>query len=350
MDPILVVVIVTIAVALAFDFTNGFHDAANAIATCVSTNAMKPKAALLMAAGMNILGAMLGTGVASTIGEGIIDISHYTEATSHDVRLYGLTIILSALLGAIVWNLITWWFGLPSSSSHALIGALAGAGLASSTVVYWSGIVSHVIIPMVVSPLIGFFVAFVLMKLVLLLFANAPYHQTMSRFRFLQRFSAAAMALGHGLQDAQKTMGVIVMVLLAAGYHTPQPDGGALVIPLWVKLAAASAISLGTYFGGGRIMRTLGTKVIAVTPAHGFVAETTSATVLYLAAYVFHAPISTTQSVSAAIMGVGATKRLSAVRWGVAGNIAVAWVLTLPAAAGVAAVCFYILHALIPSM
>ncbi|MBD3689442.1 inorganic phosphate transporter [Nanchangia anserum] len=350
MDVIFVVVAVTIAIALIFDFTNGFHDAANAIATCVSTNALKPRAALIMAAVMNILGAMMGTGVASTIGEGIIDISHYTEAPAEEIRLLGLTIILSALLGAITWNIITWWFGLPSSSSHALIGGLAGAGLASSTHVYWSGIVGHVIVPMVVSPLVGFVVAFLLMKSVLFLLARAPYHATMSRFRMMQRVSAALMALGHGLQDAQKTMGVIVMALLAAGYHAPHAQTGELTIPLWVKLAAAGAISIGTYFGGGRIMRTLGTKVIAVTPAHGFIAETTSASVLYLAAYVFHAPISTTQSVSAAIMGVGATKRLSAVRWGVAGNIAVAWVLTLPAAAIVGAVFFWILRFVIPGL
>lgn len=350
MDAILVVVVVTIAIALIFDFTNGFHDAANAIATCVSTNAMKPRAALLMAAVMNILGAMMGTGVASTIGEGIIDITHYTEAPSDEMRMYGLMIILAALLGAITWNIITWWFGLPSSSSHALIGGLAGAGLMSATVVHWWGIVGHVIIPMVVSPLVGFAIAFIVMKLVLVVFANAPYHQTMSRFRFMQRFSAAMMALGHGLQDAQKTMGVIVMALLAAGYHAPHPVNGDLVIPFWVKLAAAGAISIGTYFGGGRIMRTLGTKVIAVTPAHGFVAEATSASVLYLAAYVFHAPISTTQSVSAAIMGVGATKRLSAVRWGVAGNIAVAWVLTLPMAALVSAGFFWVLSWIVPAL
>lgn len=348
MDLILVLVVATIAIALIFDFTNGFHDAANAIATCVSTRALKPRTALLMAAIANLAGAMLGTGVASTIGEGIIDISHFATAPVEELRLHGLIIILASLLGAIVWNIITWWFGLPSSSSHALIGGLAGAGVASATTVYWSGIVSHVIIPMVVSPLVGFSLAFLLMKLVLTLLKNAPYHSTMSRFRFMQRFSAFLMALGHGLQDAQKTMGVIVMTLLAAGYHTPHPTSGALEIPLWVKIAAASAISIGTYFGGGRIMRTLGSKVIAVTPAHGFVAEATSASVLYLAAYVFHAPISTTQSVSAAIMGVGATKRLSAVRWGIAGNMLIAWVLTLPAAGLVSAGIWFLLHSFLP--
>lgn len=349
MDLIFVLAAATILVALLFDFTNGFHDAANAIATCVSTNAMKPRAALIMAAVMNVVGAMLGTGVASTIGEGIINIQEFTMAPDETLRLHGVVIILSALLGAIVWNIITWWLGLPSSSSHALIGGLAGAGLASSTQVFWSGIVSHVIIPMVVSPIVGFTVAFIVMKGVLWLFANAAYHSTMSRFRYMQRFSAALMALGHGLQDAQKTMGVIVMTLLAAGYHSPSAASGHLEIPLWVKLAAAGAISVGTYFGGGRIMRTLGTKVIDVSPAHGFVAESTSALVLYSAAYLFHAPISTTQSVSAAIMGVGATRRLSAVRWGVAGNIATAWVLTLPAAALVSAAIWFLLHLMVPA-
>lgn len=348
MELVLILVILVICISLIFDFTNGFHDAANAIASCVSTGALKPRAALIMAGVMNLIGAMLGTGVASTIGKGIIDVSGFTESVDENMRIHGLIIILSALIGAISWNIITWWFGLPSSSSHALIGGLAGAGIASSTTVLWFGIVTHVVLPMIISPLVGFFIAFGVMKFVLWLLTSAPYHSTMNRMRFMQRFSAGAMALGHGLQDAQKTMGIIVMALMAAGYHEGANADGDLIIPFWVKVAAALAISLGTYFGGGRIMRTLGTKIIDLTPAHGFIAESVSATVLYLAAYVFKAPISTTQSVSAAIMGVGATRRLSAVRWGVAGNIATAWVLTLPAAGVMAAGAYLLLHLLLP--
>ena len=324
-------VVVVVAFALGFDYTNGFHDAANAIATSVSTRALTPRAALIMAACFNLLGAMLGTEVAQTIGSGIIDI---TEASTPHL---GLVMVLSAVVGAITWNLITWWFGMPSSSSHALIGALTGVGVASGITVHWEIILSKVVIPMVVSPIVGFSLAFALMVLLLWVFRHANPHKVTRRFRISQVASAAAMALGHGLQDAQKTMGVIVLALVAGGLHTGSS------IPLWVKLSAASAISLGTYAGGWRIMRTLGRKVIQLDPARGFVAETVAASVLYITAFVFHAPISTTQTITSAIMGVGATKRASAVRWGVAGNIAIAWVLTIPAAAFAAAVMYYLL-------
>ena len=325
----LVLVLLVIVIALTFDYTNGFHDAANAIATSVSTRALTPRAALLMAAVMNLVGALLGTGVAETIGSGIVDV---TAGSS------GLVVVLAGLLGAITWNLITWWKGLPSSSSHALIGGLMGAGLASMSTVHWSVILDKVVLPMVLSPLVGFVLAYVLMLAVLWIFRNAAPGRTQRRFRVAQTVSAAAMALGHGLQDAQKTMGVIVLALVAAGWHTGSE------IPLWVKIAAASAISLGTYSGGWRIMRTLGRKVIELDPARGFVAETVASSVLYTTAFVFHAPISTTQTITSAIMGVGATKRLSAVRWGVVGNIGMAWVLTIPAAGSVAAVLFLVLH------
>ena len=325
----LVLVLLVIVIALTFDYTNGFHDAANAIATSVSTRALTPRAALLMAAVMNLVGALLGTGVAETIGSGIVDV---TAGSS------GLVVVLAGLLGAITWNLITWWKGLPSSSSHALIGGLMGAGLASMSTVHWSVILDKVVLPMVLSPLVGFVLAYVLMLAVLWIFRNAAPGRTQRRFRVAQTVSAAAMALGHGLQDAQKTMGVIVLALVAAGWHTGSE------IPLWVKIAAASAISLGTYSGGWRIMRTLGRKVIELDPARGFVAETVASGVLYTTAFVFHAPISTTQTITSAIMGVGATKRLSAVRWGVVGNIGIAWVLTIPAAGSVAAVLFLVLH------
>lgn len=348
MDLNLVLVVVVIVIALGFDFTNGFHDAANAIATSVSTRALTPRVALLMAAAMNVVGALLGTEVAKTIGEGIIDISHYSTSTDVSLQREGLIIVLAALLGAVAWNLVTWALGLPSSSSHALIGGLVGAGLASSTTVKWSGIVDHVIIPMFASPVLGFVLGYAVMLFVMRLLATLPYHRTMRRFRVLQTISAAAMALGHGLQDAQKTMGVIVMALVAGGYGQTHnifdPATGDMSIPLWVKLGAAGAISLGTYSGGWRIMRTLGRRIIDLDPARGFVAETVSAVVLYLSAFVFHAPISTTHTITSAILGVGATKRFSAVRWGVAGNIVGAWFLTLPAAAAVSWVMFQLVH------
>jgi inorganic phosphate transporter, PiT family len=325
-------VVVVIALALGFDYTNGFHDAANAIATSVSTRALTPRVALTMAAIMNFVGAMLGTAVAETIATSIIDLQ---DASGHQA----LVVILCALIGAIGWNLITWWFGLPSSSTHALIGGLVGAGIAASLGVYWDSVYKKVVLPMIFSPLVGFTVAFLLMLGVLWALRKAAPAPTQRRFRLAQTVSASAMALGHGLQDAQKTMGVIFLALLTVGWA--DPDDG---IPLWVKVSAATAISLGTYSGGWRIMRTLGRKIIEVDPARGFVAESVSATVLYVNAFVLHAPVSTTHTVTSAIMGVGATKRASAVRWGVAKNIGIAWVLTIPAAASVAALCYFVLN------
>jgi PiT family inorganic phosphate transporter len=324
-------VVVVVAFALGFDYTNGFHDAANAIATSVSTRALTPRVALVMAAVFNLIGALLGTEVATTIGSGIIEIGG-------DAGTHGLTIVLAGLIGAIAWNLITWWFGLPSSSTHALIGGLTGAGVASATTVHWDVILNKVAIPMILSPLIGFGLAYLLMVAVLWIFRRAAPAKAQRRFRLAQTASAAAMSLGHGLQDAQKTMGVIVLALVAGGLH--EGDG----IPLWVKLSAATAISLGTYAGGWRIMRTLGRKIIELDPARGFVAETVAASVLYTTAFAFAAPVSTTHTITSAIMGVGATKRLSAVRWGVAKNIGLAWVLTIPMAALVAAIMYFVLR------
>lgn len=333
MDPIAVVVVTVVVVALGFDFTNGFHDAANAIATSVSTRALTPRVALVMAAVMNLVGALLGTGVAQTIGSGII---------TPETGMSGLVVVLAGLLGAIAWNLATWWLGLPSSSSHALIGGLTGAGLASSTVVHWDVILTKVVLPMLVSPVVGFSLAFGVMLAVIWLFRGTSYHRTTRGFRYAQTVSAAAMALGHGLQDAQKTMGVIFLALLTGGYVGADDD-----LPLWVIVAAASAISLGTWSGGWRIMRTLGRRIIHLDPARGFAAESIAATVLYTTAFVWEAPISTTHTITSAVMGVGATKRLSAVRWGVAKSIVAAWVLTFPMAGLVAAACYWISHLVI---
>lgn len=318
--------IAVIAVALLFNYTNGFHDSANAIATSVSTRALTPRAALAMAAVMNLVGAFLGEGVAKTVGEGIIDAPDGTT---------GLTIVFASLVGAIVWNLITWSFGLPSSSSHALIGGMVGAALAASSAVHWDGVIDKVVLPMVLSPIIGAVLGYFVMIAILWLCRRANPHRAKRGFRIAQTVSAAGMALGHGLQDAQKTMGIMVLALTVTGYH--HGDG----IPIWVVLSSAAVLSLGTYAGGWRIMRTLGRKIIELDPPRGFAAEATASTVLYSTAFLFNAPISTTHTITAAIMGVGSTKRLSAVRWGVAGNIVVAWVVTMPAAAVVAALAYF---------
>lgn len=325
------IVLVT-ALALGFAYTNGFHDSANAIATSISTRALTPRAALLMAAVMNLIGAFIGTGVAQTITKGLI------TAPSGKA---GLVVVGSALVGAIVWNLITWYFGLPSSSSHALIGGLVGAALISGAGVIWYGVVTKVVLPMVLSPVVGFLVGGLVMIAVLWIFRRARPARVTRGFRMAQTLSAAAMALGHGLQDTQKTIGVVVLVLLVTG-HQHGSD-----IPIWVIVTTALTMSLGTYAGGWRIMRTLGRRVIELDPPHGFAAELTASSVLYISSYVFNAPISTTHVMSAAIMGVGSTKRRSAVRWNVAGNIVVAWVLTMPAAAIVAAIIWELGHLII---
>jgi len=329
-DVTLAMVIAVVVIALVFDYTNGFHDAANAIATSVSTRALTPRVALAMAAVLNFAGALLGVGVAKTIQE-IIDFNPSPDQAAH-----GLTIVLSALVGAIIWNLITWYFGIPSSSSHALIGGIIGAGLASATTVNWDTVVEKVAIPMVLSPAIGFLGAFALMTAIMWIFRRANPHRVQRGFRLAQTVSAAGMSLGHGLQDAQKTMGVIVLALIASGHHTGND------IPLWVIFAAGTAIAAGTYSGGWRIMRTLGRRIIDLDPPKGFAAEATAATVLYGMAIGLQAPVSTTHTITSAIMGAGATKRVSAVRWGVARGIVTAWIITIPAAATMAALTYAI--------
>jgi PiT family inorganic phosphate transporter len=329
----LALVIAVVVIALGFDYTNGFHDAANAIATSISTRALTPRFALTMAAVMNFAGALLGQEVANTVSEVI------TPPSGDE----GLVVILAALLGAITWNLTTWYFGLPSSSSHALIGGLVGAALASSSFVDWSAIVDKVLIPMVLSPLVGFVLAFLLMTAIMWIFRRRNPGRVNRGFRMSQTVSAAAMALGHGLQDAQKTMGVIFLALVTTG-HANADDG----LPLWVIVSAAGAISLGTYSGGWRIMRTMGRRIIHLDPPRAFSAESTAASILYITAYVYHAPISTTQVITSGVMGAGATRGFNAVRWGVAKNIGWAWVLTFPAAGLVAAVAFGILNIFLP--
>lgn len=338
MDLTLALVIVTVAIALFFDYTNGFHDAANAIATSVSTRALTPRIALTMAAILNFVGALLGVGVAKTIKDILTGFDNM--ASNH-----ALTVVLSALVGAIVWNLITWYFGIPSSSSHALIGGLIGVGVAAGVSVDWDKVIDKVAIPMLVSPALGFSGAFLVMLTIMWVFRRANPHTVNRGFRLSQTVSAAALSLGHGLQDAQKTMGVIVLALIAGGYG---PSAGEREIPYWVIIAAATAISLGTMSGGMRIMRTMGRRIIALDPPRGFAAESTAAVVLYGMAIGLQAPVSTTHTMTSAVMGAGATKRFSAVRWGVARNIITAWIITIPAAASVGAVTYFVLHLIIP--
>ncbi|MEU9426130.1 inorganic phosphate transporter [Streptomyces sp. NPDC048342] len=318
--------VVTILVALFFTYTNGFHDSANAIATSVSTRALTPRAALAMAAVMNLAGAFLGSGVAKTVSEGLIETPKGST---------GMGILFAALVGAIVWNLVTWYFGLPSSSSHALFGGLVGAALAGGTSVLWNGVVDKVIIPMFLSPVVGLILGYLVMTAIMWLFRRTNPHKAKRGFRMAQTVSAAGMALGHGLQDAQKTMGVVVMALVISGHETYGDP-----IPAWVKVVCALMLSLGTYAGGWRIMRTLGRKIIELDPPQGFAAEATGASIMFTTAYLFKAPISTTHLITSAIMGVGATKRVNAVRWGVAKNIVLGWFITMPAAALVAAAAF----------
>jgi phosphate/sulfate permease len=329
MDAALVGLVVIILVSLAFDYTNGFHDAANAIAVAVSTKALTPRVALALAAVMNLVGALISTKVAKTVGEGIIEPPEGAD---------GLKLVFAAVIGAIAWNLITWWFGLPSSSSHALIGGLVGAALAAAHSVQWMGVFDKVIVPMVLSPLVGFGLGYLFMLGILWAFRRANYARTHRGFRYAQIASSATMALGHGMQDAQKTMGIITLALVTAG------EIDSFEVPLWVVLAAAAAISAGTYAGGFRIMRTLGRRIIQLTPAGGFAAQTVASGVMVTTATVFAVPVSTTHITTTSIMGVGSTRQLSAVRWGIAGNIVVAWIITLPAAGAVAAVAYWLTH------
>ena len=324
--PMLVVVVV---LAVAFDYINGFHDTANAIATSVATRALSPRVAIVMAASFNFIGAFAGTAVAKTIGSGLVVESSTTQA-----------IIVAALLGAITWNLITWWLSLPSSSSHALIGGLLGATFvaAGANAFKVDGIVGKVLVPMVSSPILGFTIAFALMLCLYWIFRNATRKPMARRFRRLQVLSAGFMAFSHGSNDAQKTMGILTLALFSAGVI---PD---ISVPVWVILASATALSFGTAIGGWRIMRTMGQRVVELEPIHGFAAETTAAAIL-LGTAQLGMPVSTTHVISSAIMGVGSSRGLRGVRWGVARRILLAWVITIPAAAAVAAMAWLILSA-----
>jgi len=313
-------VITVIIVALIFDFINGFHDTANAVATVVSTRALPLRTAILLAAVLNFIGALTGTAVATTIGKGIITPETIT-----------LVVVLAALLGAIFWNLCTWYFGIPSSSSHAMVGGLVGAGIAHGgfSSIHGPGI-TRIALSLFISPLVGMVMAFLFTLLIFWLFRRAAPVGVSSLFRHLQMISAGLMALSHGSNDAQKTMGVITMVLVA--YGTVSMTGPILPVPAWVILASAVAMGLGTAAGGVRIIKTLGTKIIDLRPVHGFAAETAAAAVIMTASH-YGLPVSTTHCISGSIMGVGASKSVSAVRWGITVRIWYAWVLTIPISA-----------------
>jgi len=325
--------VVVIVVAIVFDYINGFHDAANAIATVVSTGVLPIRTAVFLAGILNFVGAVTGTAVAKTIASGFADVSVVTQP-----------VVLAALLGAIVWNLFTWWRGIPSSSSHALVGGLAGAVVAHAGVgaFRWGALVKKVLIPLVVSPALGFFTAFWVMIALYWIFRRVRPARVHTVSRKLQLVSAGLMAFSHGSNDAQKSMGIITLALAsfaAAGHAGGLPawvmPTSVDHVPFWVVAACASAIALGTMAGGQRIIKTMGTKIIHISPLQGFAAETAGA-VTILAASQLGVPVSTTHVINASIMGVGASRRISAVRWGVAGNILVAWVLTLPMSAAVA--------------
>ncbi len=326
LSPILIIVI---ALALIFDFINGFHDTANAIATSIGTKVLTPFQALAMSAFLNFVGAMLHTGVATTIGTGLVE---STKVTPH--------IITMALIGAIIWNLLTWYFAIPSSSSHALIGSLIGAAATSSrsfSIVNWHNFIDKIIIPLVTAPIIGLVFGFIFMFILTWLFHKASHKKVNGIFKKLQICSAALMSYSHGGNDAQKSMGIITMALIAGGAYATKDFS----IPVWVKFVCALAMALGTMSGGWKIIKTMGVNMIKLEPIDGFAAETGAAITIQVATFLGD-PVSTTHIISSSIMGVGACKRLSAVRWSLAKNILVAWVLTIPCSALISSILTFI--------
>jgi len=321
--------ILVVLAALIFDFINGFHDTANAIATSVSTRVLRPNVAIVMAAGLNFFGALASTKVAHTIGSGIVD-----------PELVTFQVVLAALISAIAWNLITWYFGIPSSSSHALIGGVVGAVITSHgfSDLNPAGL-GKILASLLVSPVLGFGIGFLVMTVLNRIVHNAKPSRVNRLFSVIQIASAAVMAFSHGSNDAQKSMGIITMSLVGAGFLQT------FAVPTWVIVACATAMALGTSVGGWRIIKTMGVKIIKLQPIHGFAAETSSSAII-LSASALGAPVSTTHVISSCIMGVGATKRIKAVRWGVAYNIVVAWILTLPLNAALASVVFLLIRTL----
>ncbi|MGV3488144.1 MAG: inorganic phosphate transporter [Tuberibacillus sp.] len=330
MDSLLFLTILIVIFALVFDFINGFHDTANTIATSVSTRALPPRVAIVLAALTNFLGALLFTGVAQTIGKGIIDPLKVENGT---------VIVLAALLSAIIWNLITWYFGIPSSSSHAIIGSLAGSGIAA---LGFDGINYHgfigIIEALIISPVIAIVLGFTIMTIFLAFFRNFPLSKTNRGFRIVQIFTAALQSFSHGTNDAQKSMGIITLALFASGF-LPSMDN----IPLWVRVACAAAMGLGTSIGGWKIIKTVGGKIMKIRPVNGAAADISSALIIFGFTNL-HLPVSSTHVISSSIMGVGSAERIKGVKWGTAVNIVLTWIITLPITAVLAAVIFKILN------
>ncbi|WP_414047736.1 inorganic phosphate transporter [Macrococcus equi] len=330
MEPILIITFAIVFFALAFDFINGFHDTANAIATAVSTKALKPRQAILMAAVLNFVGAILFHGVAKTVSKDIVD--PFTLPN-------GSVVILAALLSAIAWNLITWYYGIPSSSSHTLIGSIAGAAVASGGfgVLQYAGF-TKIIVALIVSPLLAFIVGYIIYTIIKIVFKNANLTKTNRNFRFLQIFTAAAQAFSHGSNDAQKAMGIITMALISAGIQTGNTEP-----MLWVQLACATAMGLGTAVGGWKIIKTVGGNIMKIRPANGVAADLSSALIIFGATYI-HLPVSTTHVVSSSILGVGSSHRVKGVKWTTAQRMIITWVITLPISAIIAALIYFILN------
>lgn len=330
MEPILIITIAIVIFALAFDFINGFHDTANAIATAVSTKALKPRQAIMMAAVLNFIGAILFHGVAKTVSKDIVD--PFTLQN-------GSVVILAALLSAITWNLITWYYGIPSSSSHTLIGSIAGAAVASGGfgVLQYAGFIK-ILVALIVSPLLAFVVGYIIYTIIKIVFKNANLTKTNRNFRFLQIFTAAAQAFSHGSNDAQKAMGIITMALISAGMQT-----GSTEPLLWVQLSCAAAMGLGTAVGGWKIIKTVGGNIMKIRPANGVAADLSSALIIFGATFI-HLPVSTTHVVSSSILGVGSSHRVKGVKWTTAQRMIITWVITLPISAVIAALIFFILN------
>lgn len=328
MDSLFIVVILIVIFALIFDFINGFHDTANAIATSVSTKALTPRKAIILAATMNFVGALTFTGVAQTITSGIADPFELNDGTS---------VILAALIAAIVWNLITWYFGIPSSSSHAIIGAITGAVIASAGfgAIQYKGFVS-ILKGLFISPFLAFAVGFIIYGIIKLVFKNSNLAKTNKRFRMVQVLTAAAQSYAHGTNDAQKSMGIITMALIVGGMHKTTD------VPFWVQLSCAVAMALGTSVGGWRIIKTVGGKIMKIRPVNGVAADLTGAAIIF-GATLIHLPVSTTHVISSSILGVGTSHRIKGVNWGIAKRMVFTWIITLPLTALLGGVLFYVL-------
>ncbi len=329
MDSLLLITILIVILALAFDFINGFHDTANAIATAVSTKALRPRVAIILAATMNFLGAMTFTGVAQTITKDIVD--PFTLQN-------GSIVIMAALISAIAWNLITWYFGIPSSSSHALIGSIAGAAIASAGIasINFKGFIK-IIEALIFSPIIAFVVGFIIYSIFKTSFKNLNLAKTNKRFRYFQVFTASLQAYTHGMNDAQKAMGIITMALIANNLHTTTD------IPAWVQLSCATAMGLGTSVGGWKIIKTVGGKIMKIRPVNGVAADLSSALIIFGATYI-HLPVSTTHVISSSILGVGTSHRVRGVKWDTAKTMIVTWFITLPITILLSALIYYILN------